>query len=157
MFTEKYVFGQHLTEPTASNLPCSLIYELPTKQGQIGPKPEKASLGLFERSGGSMTVVPIFTCSPSLPRIQLSKCTSANKSWFMILKVFLWIDVVLAVSNWYNDHTTLYRFFPFFYFEMFKDKAVGRLWSGTDNICQSRVSYTFILIFPDAIEKYNTS
>ena len=43
MFTEKYVFGQHLTEPTASNLPCSLIYEQTTKQGQIGPKPEKAS------------------------------------------------------------------------------------------------------------------
>jgi len=40
MFTEKYVF--HLTEPTASNLPCSLIYEQSTKQGQIGPKPEKA-------------------------------------------------------------------------------------------------------------------
>ena len=42
MFTEKYVFGQHLTEPTASNLPCSLIYEQTTKQGQIGPKPETA-------------------------------------------------------------------------------------------------------------------
>ena len=43
MFTDEYVFGKRLTEPTASNLPCSLIYEHTTKQGQIGPKPEKAS------------------------------------------------------------------------------------------------------------------
>ena len=41
MFTEQYVFGQHLTEPIASNLPCSLILKQTTIQGQIGPKPEK--------------------------------------------------------------------------------------------------------------------
>ena len=40
MFTEKCVFGQHLTEPIASHLVCSLIYRHTTIQAQIGPKPE---------------------------------------------------------------------------------------------------------------------
>ena len=43
IFTEKYVFVQHLTKPTVSNLPCSLIHEQTTKQGQISPTPEKVS------------------------------------------------------------------------------------------------------------------
>ena len=42
MITEKDVFGQHLTEPIASNLPCSFVFKQTTIQGQIGLKSEKA-------------------------------------------------------------------------------------------------------------------
>ena len=40
MFTEKYVFGQHLIEPIAPNLPCSLIYEQTAKLAQNPKKPQ---------------------------------------------------------------------------------------------------------------------
>ena len=56
MFTAKYVFGQHLTEPTASYLPCSLIYKQTTIQGQIGQKLKTNPREHFERSGGSIYI-----------------------------------------------------------------------------------------------------
>ena len=54
MFTEKYVFGQHLIEPIASYLPSSLIYKQTTIQGHFGPKPKKKPREHFGRSGGSI-------------------------------------------------------------------------------------------------------
>ena len=54
-FTAEYVFGQHLTEPIASHLPCSLVFKQTTIQGQIGPKPEENNpIHSFEHPGGSM-------------------------------------------------------------------------------------------------------
>ena len=47
IFTEKYVFGQHLTEATASNLSYSLVCKQTTIHGQIGPNPEKAPGSYF--------------------------------------------------------------------------------------------------------------
>ena len=41
IFTETYVFGQHLTESIASYLPCSLIYKQTIIQGEIGQNPKK--------------------------------------------------------------------------------------------------------------------
>ena len=58
IFIEKYVFGQHLTEATASNLTCSLIYKQTTIQGQNGPKPEKA----LESYLTPREVVYVFPC-----------------------------------------------------------------------------------------------
>ena len=55
VFTETHVFGQDLTEPVASNLPCSVVFKQTTIQGQIGPKPKKNPRQHFERSGGGMS------------------------------------------------------------------------------------------------------
>ena len=56
MLIEKYVLGQHLTEPLASKLPRRLVYEQTTIQGQIGPKPEKTLIHLFDHPGGSIYI-----------------------------------------------------------------------------------------------------
>ena len=45
MFTDKYVFGQHLTETIASYLPCSLIYKQTTIPNW--PKTLKTLGGIF--------------------------------------------------------------------------------------------------------------
>ena len=50
----KNVFGQHLTEPKASNMPCSFVYKQTTIQGQIGPKPKKTPREHFDRPGGGI-------------------------------------------------------------------------------------------------------